>query len=95
MSIRYNNMDFNVTDNGDGTFTLAPVAAATQAELLAAYRAARGEVRRAVAYRQKLQAKVAEKVAEIVILRAKRDDLNLLLVAAGVEPDSDLEPETP
>jgi hypothetical protein len=89
MTIKYNDIDFDVTDNGDGTFTLAPVGAATAAELVAEYRAVRGETRRAVAFKQKLVAKLATQNAKLQALRAQRDDLKALLEAANAGPDDD------
>lgn len=87
MTIVYNDIVFNVVDNGDGTFTLDPAALATAAELLVEYRAARDEVKRKVEYKQKIQDKLAEVNGELVTLRAQRDDLKLLLAAN--DPDGD------
>ena len=93
MTITYNDTAFDVVDNGDGTFTLTPVAAFSAADLIAEYREVREEAKRVVAYKQKLQAQIAARNARLIELRARRDALKLLLETAGNTPDSDLEEE--
>lgn len=95
MTIKYNDIDFNVVDNGDGTFTLDPASVSSAADLVAAYRAVRNETRHAVGYKQKLVDKLATQNAKLQALRAERDDLKALLEAAGAGPDSDEEEPTP
>ncbi len=92
MSITYNETDFEVIDNGDGTFTLTPVAAFTASDLIDEYRELREETKRIIAYRQKLQTQAADYSARLTLIRDRRDALKLLLDNAGEDPDSD---ETP
>lgn len=90
--ITYKDLEFNVVDNGDGTFTLTPTSPATSAELLAEYRALRQEVRRLVELKQNRQDKLAAVNALLEDARARRDEIKVLLENAGEEPDGD---ETP
>ena len=87
--------DFTITDNGDGTFALTPIAPLLQAELRDAYRASRDKVKRLVAYKQKLQGKISDTSDELAAQRADRDAWKVLLLAAGDTPDSDQEEATP
>ena len=73
--------DFNITSNGDGTYTLTPKNGTAQADaLVAEYRAikARGE---------NLLAKRARINAELTELVARRDELKAILLGDGVDPE--------
>lgn len=89
MTIKYNDINFDVVDNGDGTFTLTPQTPVSAASLLAEYRAVREEAKRVVAYKQKLQGQLVVRNARLLELRAQRDALKAMLETAGEEPDAD------
>lgn len=91
MAITYNDIEFDVVDNQDGTFTLTPVGPATAAELIAEYRKIRDEGLHIVAYRDKVQAQYIEKGDRLTELIARRDEIKALLEGAGEDPDGDLE----
>jgi len=75
---------FDITDNGDGTFTLTPKDPLTDIpELLAEYRNIRNTGLAILATRNDLNDKLAALVA-------RRDEIRALLVAAGYgNPDDD------
>ena len=89
MTIKYNDIEFNVVDNADGTFTLTPASAFVYADVVAEYREVRDLVKRKVAYKQKIQDKLADVNDELTALRAKRDELKIVLDAANADPDGD------
>ena len=93
MAIKYEDQSFDVVDNGDGTFTLTPTAPVTADALIAEYRAIREEAKRLLSRRDNFQAKAQEAVAELQALRARRDELKLLLETSGrADADEDLLP---
>ena len=93
MAISYNDSTFDVTDNGDGTFTLTPTAPVSADDLIAEYRVIREEAKRLLSRRDNFQAKAQEAVAELQALRARRDELKLLLETSGrTDVDDDLLP---
>lgn len=77
--------DYDITDNGDGTFTLTPKALPpidTEA-LLREYRAIRDSGIALLERRSDINAKLA-------VLVARRDEIRALLVASGyTNPDDD------
>ena len=83
MAIKYEDATFDVVDNGDGTFTLTPTAPVSADDLIAEYRAIREEAKRLVSRRDGFQAKAQKTVAELQVLRARRDELKLLLETSG------------
>lgn len=94
MAIKYNDATFNVTDNGDGTFTLTPTAPVVAADLVAEYRVLREEAKRVLSRRDHFQAQAQAAVAELQALRDRRDELKLLLETAGETGlDADQAPE--
>jgi hypothetical protein len=90
MSITYNNITFDVVDNGDGTFTLTPTRPATAVELIAEYRQIRDEGLGIVAYRLKLQTQYVDFGDQLAALITRRDEIKTLLEGAGENPDGDL-----
>jgi len=92
MAITYNNIDFDVVDNGDGTFTLTPQSPATAAELIRQYRSLRQEGLHIIERRQDLQAKHASLGDRLTELATQRDELKTLLENAGETPDDDITP---
>jgi hypothetical protein len=90
MTITYNDVTFDVVDNQDGTFTLTPTAAFSAADLIAEYRELREEAKRVIAYRLKLQTQFDDYGTQLTVLKARRDELKLLLETAGETPDDDL-----
>ena len=76
--------DFDLTDNGDGTFTLTPKNPVTdQATLIAEYRSIRDQAATLLAHRD-------EVIAKLQALAARRDEIRALLVTSGVgNPDDD------
>ena len=93
MAISYDDATFDVVDNGDGTFTLTPTAPVSADALVAEYRVLREEAKRLLSRRDNFQAKAQEAVAELQALRARRDELKLLLETSGrTDADDDLLP---
>lgn len=93
MAISYNDATFDVTDNGDGTFTLTPTAPVSADALVAEYRVIREEVKRLVSRKDVQRAKLDATNAELVDVRARRDELKLLLETSGrTDVDEDLDP---
>ena len=93
MAISYNDATFDVVDNGDGTFTLNPTAPVSADDLVAEYRVIREEAKRLMSRRDAFQAKAQEAIAELQALRARRDELKLLLETSGrTDADDDLLP---
>ena len=93
MAIKYEDATFDVVDNGDGTFTLTPTAPVSADDLIAEYRVIREEAKRLLSRRDNFQAKAQEAVAELQALRARRDELKLLLETSGrADADDDLLP---
>ena len=93
MAIKYEDQTFDVVDNGDGTFTLTPTAPVSADDLVAEYRVIRDEAKRLLSRRDRFQAKAQEAVAELQALRARRDELKLLLETSGrTDADDDLLP---
>ena len=93
MAIKYEDQDFTVVDNGDGTFTLTPTAPVSADDLIAEYRVLREEAKRLLSRRDNFQAQAQAAVAELQALRASRDELKLLLETAGnADLDTDLLP---
>ena len=93
MAIKYEDQTFDVVDNGDGTFTLTPTAPVSADDLIAEYRVIRDEAKRLLSRRDRFQAKAQEAVAELQALRARRDELKLLLETSGrTDADDDLLP---
>jgi len=77
--------DYDITDNGDGTFTLTPKVPLTvdTAALLAEYRTIRDEGKSVLAQRNGLNSLLATLVA-------RRDEIRAILIAAGyTNPDDD------
>ena len=77
--------DYDITDNGDGTFTLTPKVALEidTAALLAEYRAIRGEGAALLTQRNDLNTQLATLVA-------RRDEIRTILVDSGyTNPDDD------
>ena len=77
--------DYDITDNGDGTFTLTPKVALEidTAALLAEYRAIRDEGKVLLSQRNDINAILATMVA-------RRDEIRTLLVDSGyTDPDDD------
>lgn len=77
--------DYDITDNGDGTFTLTPKVPLTIdiAALLAEYRAVRDQGKALLAQRNEINATLA-------MLVARRDEIRAMLIAAGyTDPDDD------
>lgn len=77
--------DYDITDNGDGTFTLTPKALAPidTVALLMEYRAIRDRGLALLAQRNDIS-------AELGILVARRDEIRAILVASGyANPDDD------
>lgn len=77
--------DYDITDNGDGTFTLTPKVVLTidTAALLAEYRAIRDEGKVLLSQRNDINAILATMVA-------RRDEIRTLLVDSGyTDPDDD------
>lgn len=79
--------DFNLTDNGDGTFTLAPKDPSIEtAELVTEYRRIRDRALALLATRDDIN-------TELQALAARRDELRTLATTAGVaDPDDDQTP---
>ena len=93
MAIKYEDQTFDVVDNGDGTFTLTPTAPVSADDLIAEYRVIREEAKRLLSRRDAFQAKAQEAIAELQVLRARRDELKLLLETSGrTDADDDLTP---
>ena len=93
MAIKYEDATFDVVDNGDGTFTLTPTAPVSADDLIAEYRVIREEAKRLLSRRDNFQAKAQEAVAELQALRARRDELKLLLETSGrTDADDDIAP---
>jgi hypothetical protein len=77
--------DYDITDNGDGTFTLTPKVPLTIdiAALLAEYRAIRDQGKALLAQRNDIN-------ATLTLLVARRDEIRAILVASGyTDPDDD------
>jgi hypothetical protein len=87
MTIKYNDQTYDAADNGDGTFTLTPLAiSATVEELIREYRGIRGKAVSLLDHRDQINAKLQA-------LKDRRDELKALVLASGVDPDVDPDPE--
>lgn len=79
--------DFNITDNGDGTFTLTPKdGSILTKELVAEYRKIKEQGAALLAHRNQINTKLQALVA-------RRDELKAIAQGAGVDPDTYVEPE--
>ena len=77
--------DYDITDNGDGTFTLTPKVALTidTAALITEYRAIRDQGVALLTQRNDINGQLAPMVA-------RRDEIRAILVASGyTNPDDD------
>jgi hypothetical protein len=89
MTIKYNDRIYDAADNGDGTFTLTPTAPAINAsvdQLRREYRDLRSKAVSLLDHRDQVNAKLQA-------LKDRRDELKALILASGVDPDVDPEPE--
>ena len=83
MTIKYNDRTYDAVDNADGTFTLTPTAPAISAsveELIVEYRALRGKAESLLDHREQVNGKLQ-------VLKARRDELKVLIQTSGVDPD--------
>ena len=94
MTIKYEDQDFDVTDNGDGTFTLTPTAPVSALALRTEYRTLREDVVRLASRRVAHKARLDATIAALTAVKARRDALKLLLETSGdTELDADLTPD--
>lgn len=93
MAITYKNNTYDVVDNGDGTFTLEPTdPVVAAADLIAEYRTLRAEAKSLNSLKSDLAANITKVTADLSAIRARRDDLKLMLETAGQTPDDDITP---
>ena len=85
MTIKYNDRTYDAVDNGDGTFTLSPTAPqvnATVAQLKEEYRNIKAQAEAILHHRDSVN-------ADLQALKARRDELKLLIQTSGIDPDSE------
>lgn len=79
--------DFNITDNGDGTFTLTPKNASVGTKALVdEYRAIKAKGLALLDHRNDINDKLQALVA-------RRDEIKAILLAAGVDGDTWVQPQ--